>query len=135
MKTRDPVATLRCLSADAVLRMALKAYYAAGASIRADFEASGEPWEDPVSGPWARPTEWVQALAHEFLRRLETAAARLNLPAPSDEVRPLYWSPDQWRAAHHLGADFSGPEVNGLHPAPVACDANSDAVSAEGGAT
>ncbi len=134
MKRRDELASIRCVSAEQLVSIAVQSYYAAGRAILEDFKASGEPWE--MDGrTWAGRSDFLWQVHHQITHRLSLIAARQRLIAPGAGTSELGWyEPPGLRGAGFVPL-FSGPEVNGLHPAPVACDANPDAVSAEGGAT
>jgi hypothetical protein len=131
MKRRDELASIRCLSADAFLTFALKAYYAAGRRILEDFKASGEPWL--LDGePWASRSTFLEALHSEITHQLSLVAARQRLRATGSCSAVLNWyEPPEDRGAGFVPV-FSGPQVNNLHPAPEPCEASPDAAAGAG---
>jgi hypothetical protein len=131
MKRRDELASIRCVSADAFLTLALKAYYAAGRRILEDFKATGEPWS--LEGElWASRSTFLESLHFEMTHQLSLIAARQRLQSTGSCSAVLNWyEPPELRGAGFVPV-FSGPQVNGLHPAPEPCEASPDAAAGAG---
>lgn len=115
MKMRDALASIRCVSADEFVSLAVQAYYAAGRSILEDFKASGEPWIFEGM-PWMDRSGFLWQLHHELTRRLSLVAMRKRLTSPGNGTSELGW----YELPEHRRADFvpvfSGQPVNDLHP-------------------
>ena len=131
MKLRDELASIRCVSAEQLVSIAVQAYYAAGRAILEDFKASGEPWDmDGVT--WAGRSDFLWQVHHQITHRLSLIAARQRLRAPGSATSELGWyEPPEVRGAGFVPV-FSGPQVNDLHPAPDACEARPGAAAGAG---
>jgi hypothetical protein len=119
MKNRpDPAASCRCFSAEDACRHALAAYYAASREIE---PPPGEPFESPESGPYAGPTDFVDAFLRQVAERIYGGALEAGVVLRFDSIPAC---PDGLRLAinTHCGpdamlpdrADFSGPENDSL---------------------
>ena len=118
MKMRDALASIRCVSADEFVCLAVQAYYAAGRTILEDFKASGEPWI--VEGmPWMDRSGFLWQVHHELTHRLSLVAMRLRLRSPGNGTSSLGWyEPPEERGAGFVPI-LPAPQVNDLHPVAV----------------